>query len=447
MCVLRPPRSSSAQRNALVLQYREWLADAVRLRHRRSEGDGGVCLSDLASMLSYPFVLDPAVKAAVLNLNAMQQMRAQIDQSVHNAIIAGSVIEPYLVVRVHRASIVQDTLNQFVYLPDDAFKKPLRVEFIGEDGVDEGGVRKEFFQVIIRNLLNPDYAMFLTDEDANTLFFNPDTMIESPEYELIGILLGVAIYNGVILDLPSPLVVYKMLLGVEPTFDDLRSAKPAVASSLQQFLEMAPREVAAMEQAWALTYDTYLFGERNVKTVPLKPGGEDLTVTYEQRAEYVQAYAHWWLQDGVKESFGAFRSGFLKVCGGKVLNMLRPEELELLACGNPVLDFDALEASSVYADGFTKDSPAIINLWKVVHSLDDDGKRRFLKFVSGSDRAPVNGLGSLRMVVSPNGDDSERLPTSHTCFTHLLLPQYNTLEKLRDRLLLAIENTEGFGLR
>lgn len=62
-------------------------------------------------------------------------------------------------------------------------------------------------------------------------------------------------------------------------------------------------------------------------------------------------------------------------------------------------------------------------------------------------RAPIGGLGSLQLVLQRNGDDTTRLPTAHTCFNVLLIPDYATLERLRDRLLLAIENTRGFGLQ
>jgi hypothetical protein len=66
--------------------------------------------------------------------------------------------------------------------------------------------------------------------------------------------------------------------------------------------------------------------------------------------------------------------------------------------------------------------------------------------VTGSDRAPILGLGSVKLYISRHGDDSEQLPSSHTCFNHLLIPDYSSKEKLRQKLILAINNSEGFGL-
>ncbi|CAN0432683.1 unnamed protein product, partial [Discosporangium mesarthrocarpum] len=91
--------------------------------------------------------------------------------------------------------------------------------------------------------------------------------------------------------------------------------------------------------------------------------------------------------------------------------------------------------------------PAFQHPYKVVHGYREESKRKLLKFVTGSDRVPIQGLNGLFLVISKNGDDSDRLPTAHTCFNHLLLPSYCSKEKLEDRLSLAIEQSEGFGLR
>ena len=100
-----------------------------------------------------------------------------------------------------------------------------------------------------------------------------------------------------------------------------------------------------------------------------------------------------------------------------------------------------------YDDGYDKDSLPIKYFWRSVHALDEAEKRLLLKFVSGSDRAPINGLASITFVISRAGPDSDHLPTNHTCFNHLLLPDYSSFEKLDEKIKLAIRQSEGFGLR
>jgi hypothetical protein len=77
----------------------------------------------------------------------------------------------------------------------------------------------------------------------------------------------------------------------------------------------------------------------------------------------------------------------------------------------------------------------------------DEQRRKLLHFVTSCDRAPIGGLEKLRLTIQKNGTDTEQLPTAHTCFNILMLPEYGTKEKLRSKLIIAINNAEGFGLK
>ena len=124
-----------------------------------------------------------------------------------------------------------------------------------------------------------------------------------------------------------------------------------------------------------------------------------------------------------------------------------PEELELLICGSKKLDFKELENNTQYVDGYKEDSQIVKWLWEIIQEeLTDQQKRQFLQFSTGCDRAPVSGLSTLPFYIGRHGPDTERLPTAHTCFNHLLIPEYPSKDKLRVKLLTAIQNSEGFGL-
>ena len=109
-------------------------------------------------------------------------------------------------------------------------------------------------------------------------------------------------------------------------------------------------------------------------------------------------------------------------------------------------DFEELEESTSYDGGYSRDHVVIRNFWEVVHSFDDTLKKKFLQFVTGSDRVPLGGLAKLKFMIVKNGPDSDRLPTAHTCFNALLLCEYSTKEKLKDRLLKAVTHAKGFGM-
>ncbi|KAH9092426.1 hypothetical protein LEN26_018391 [Aphanomyces euteiches] len=398
-------------------------------------------LSEL-SFCDFPFVLDAASKSLILHFDAEYQQRTTVNDSIRNSIASLENLMPYLVLRVRREFVIPDALQQLVQVSSEQLKKPLKVKFIGEEGVDEGGVKKEFFQIIIRELLDPSYAMFLADEETQTLWFNSDSLESTMEFELIGILLGLAIYNGVILELHFPPLVYKKLMEKPITLKDLEKTQPALGKGLKQLLEFEGDVESVFQRAFEVSYEVY--GE--IKTVELVPNGKSINVTNANRKEYVNRYVQYVTTDSVEQQYGAFHRGFHLVCGGDALSLFRYEELELLICGSPELDFEALEQVTQYDDGFTESSPVITYFWRVVHSFSMEEKRQLLKFCTGSDRVPIRGLSQMMFVISRNGPDSNKLPTAHTCFNHLLLPEYSSEEKLRERLLIAISQSEGFGL-
>ncbi len=102
--------------------------------------------------------------------------------------------------------------------------------------------------------------------------------------------------------------------------------------------------------------------------------------------------------------------------------------------------------STSYEDGYNESHPVIKMFWQVVKSWSTEQKKLLLNFVTGSDRIPITGLASLTFIIQRNGPDSDRLPTSLTCFGRLLLPEYSSKEKLEKVLLKSILNGKGFGL-
>jgi ubiquitin-protein ligase E3 A len=126
--------------------------------------------------------------------------------------------------------------------------------------------------------------------------------------------------------------------------------------------------------------------------------------------------------------------------------LLTGRDLQQALCGSEELDFVALKSSTKYED-YTETSDTIIHFWQIVQEdLDIEQKKAFLKFLTGSEKAPIEGLKKSKITISRHGPDSESLPSSHTCFNHLLLPDYKNYEKLKCKLFKSIENCEGFGL-
>ena len=396
------------------------------------------------SFTACPFVLDTAAKAQIIQLASDREQR----ESFHQAAGGGEI--PFLILRVRRENLVNDTMSQLSRFSKQDLRKPLKVQFVGEEGVDAGGVRKEYFLLMMRQLLDPSFGMFIeVDPQTKLLWFNADFFENHREYELIGTLFGLAITNRVILDVPFPLVVYKLILSEDNfkdfTLEDLKELDPSLVQGLDHLLTFDGDVESVFCRTFQVSRES--FGE--MKYFDLVPNGASIPVTNENRDEYVRLYLNWFLVESVKPALEAFRKGLLSVIPENLLRHLlfSPKELELLVVGVRALDFKALESSASYDDGFDENSKTIKDFWKVVHSLSEKEKRTFLRFVTGSDRVPIRGLGDVKIVISKNGSDPERLPSAHTCFDHLLLPDYQDEDRLREKLIVALEHAEGFFTR
>eukprot|EP00938_MAST-03A_sp_MAST-3A-sp1_P002957 g2957.t1 len=392
----------------------------------------------------FPFIMNAANKALALRMSAHHQMSRSVQRSFM-ALFTGNAsdLTPYMILRVRRDQIVRDSLQQLQRMSEMDLRKPLKVKFVGEEGVDEGGVQKEYFQVITRELIDPKYGMFIQNKKTRTLWLNGRTFEAPVRFELIGTLLGVAVHNSVLIDLRFPTVLYKKLMNKVPVLNDLVDINPDTLKGMKQLLEMKEEDVEDCDLTFEITEEC--FGA--IHTVALKRGGEKIAVTAKNRDEYVRLYVKHLMMESVKEQFDAMKKGFMRACDSDALKMFRPEELELLICGRPELDFHDLEKGTRYDDGYTKDDPIIKRFWKVVHEMDLERQRKLLTFVTGSDRAPIDGLSKLRMVITKSGSETDRLPSAHTCFNHLLLPPYKTKSLMKKNLYIAIEQSEGFGLK
>lgn len=215
-----------------------------------------------------------------------------------------------------------------------------------------------------------------------------------------------------------------------------------MANGLQKLLTFE----GDVESTFCYAFETPITkSDGTVVNIELKPGGSEIPVTNGNRKEYVELYIEWLFTSAVQDQFEPFFSGFRLVSDGSALRMCRPEELEQLVCGSRELNFEDLKEETEYV-GFVESSPQIRWFWQITLAMNEDEKKKLLQFVTGSDRAPIEGLRSLPFRIQRNGPDSDRLPTSHTCFSVLMLPEYSNKEKLRKHLMTAIQNSQGFGL-
>ncbi|XP_062513576.1 probable E3 ubiquitin-protein ligase HERC4 isoform X2 [Corticium candelabrum] len=404
------------------------------------------------SFCRFSFVYDMCTKAQLLKADAHIQMQSAVHQAhiqnLQSLFLNNVPQSAYLFMRVRRENLLQDTLDTVVYYCSEnimLFKKPLLVTFVGEEGHDAGGVKKEFFLLLMQSLLNPDFGMFTVFEESQLTWFLENSMEELQLFRLVGIICGLAIYNSVLLHTNFPLAVYKKLLDRTPRLEDLAEIDPSLGRSLQGMLDYQEDD---FEDTFNICFqiDRRSFGE--LQTFDLVPGGARIAVTKSNRQDYVDAYVDYVLNKCVTRQFGAFADGFRHVCSGKVLELLHPKELQAIVSGYLMFNLKELEEITEYGNGFHRHHFTIEAFWEVVHELGESLRKKFLIFLTGSDRIPITGLKSMKVYIQrcDTGVQGDRLPVAHTCFNVLDLPEYGSKTVLRDKLIMAITQTEGFGL-
>eukprot|EP00392_Amoebophrya_sp_AT5.2_P016876 g17183.t1 len=430
------------------------------------------------SFIAHPHLCPTRYKQKMLEVENVMQHEVAVQHSMHagllNSLAAGTLTPQgitrdmiidmiHFVIEVRREHLVHDAFRILESAGEEALVRPLRIKFKNEEGLDDGGLRREFFRLLSTEIFSPAYGMFQEVEGTRAVWFNLsafDVGLTESDFRSVGKVIGLAVYNNVQgIHMSFPRVFFKKLVG-EPLDrrHDLAQIYPSYATSIDAILGWRPAagsssSLAAanqeFEDTFCLDFSVSFTNALDARiTVELVPGGLSKAVNYENREHFVELLTEYLLETQCEKLFKPLREGFRTVCNERsaISGTLFSDELSLIICGERVLDFDALREGASYL-GFEKDAPFVHTFWSVVKNYPLDLKRAFLDFVTGSDIPPMGGLKELKLKIQKNGEEpTTRLPTSHTCYNILLLPEYSSRAKLDRLLRIAIGNAEGFGM-
>ncbi|XP_069583954.1 E3 ubiquitin-protein ligase TRIP12 isoform X2 [Ranitomeya imitator] len=296
------------------------------------------------------------------------------------------------------------------------------------------------------------------------------------KFRFLGKLMAKAVMDFRLVDIPLGLPFYKWMLRQEYSLasHDMVNIDPVVAKSVYH-LEEIVRQKKRLEQDKALTKESLQFALESLNmngcsiedlgldfTLPgfpnieLKKGGKDVPVTIHNLDEYVRLVIYWALNEGVSRQFDSFRDGFESVFPLNHLQYFYPEELDQLLCGSKADPWDVKTLMECCRPdhGYTHDSRAVKFLFEILSSFDHEQQRLFLQFVTGSPRLPVGGFRSLnppltivRKTFESTENPDDFLPSVMTCVNYLKLPDYSSIEIMREKLLIAArEGQQSFHL-
>lgn len=464
-----------------------------------------------------------------------------------------------------RLTLLSDAYSQFQTASQlDMFRR-LKVKFSGEAGIDSGGLTKEMFLLLSKEIVvyaGPVHRRWLKGitSDGQLYFTNPkdvnpeaapavqrrnslnkvvwhadgsssskigqfqpesaqrdapavskvpevlplahlSTEASSKVFESInlkhglfahfmGRFIGKALYDRQMIDIPlSPLLLKHMLGAATGNDDKNNNVGTNIAKSKDSNVEVTNEKEKEKEELllqledlrlvdtaaysslkWMLNNDiTDILFETftavvNGKEIPLCRDGDKRDVTEENKHEYVKLIVEWKTVYSVSELLHPFLAGFHEIAPVSVLKecQLTANELDLILNGKPVIDIDEIRAYCIFqgarsaagleeANGAQEikwdDSHEQVEwLWRILRSCDDETRRLYLKFVTGTSRVPLDGYDPPFNLTEGIDMDIDSLPRAHTCFNQLVLPEYSSYEVMKEKILFAISNTEGFEL-
>ncbi|XP_068620749.1 E3 ubiquitin-protein ligase Nedd-4 isoform X2 [Battus philenor] len=352
-------------------------------------------------------------------------------------------------IKVRRNYILEDSYRTISSVSRlDLLKTKLWVEFESEVGLDYGGLAREWFFLLSKEMFNPYYGLFeYSAMDNYTLQINPNSGVCNEEhlnyFKFIGRVAGMAVYHGKLLDAFFIRPFYKMMLGKSIALQDMESVDLEYYNSLMWIKENDPSEL----------YLTFSVDEEQLgKTVQreLKPGGANISVDNENKFEYIKLVIQWRFVSRVQEQMYAFLEGFDGLVPLPLLKIFDENELELLLCGIQHIDVRDWRANTLYKGDYHANHLVVQWFWRVVLSFSNEMRSRLLQFVTGTSRVPMNGFKELygsngpQLFTIEKWGTPENYPRAHTCFNRIDLPPYESYQQLREKLIKAIEGSQGF---
>ncbi|AQK84319.1 E3 ubiquitin-protein ligase UPL6 [Zea mays] len=359
--------------------------------------------------------------------------------------------------KIRRSRLLEDAFDQLSLLSEEDLKGPIRVSFINEHGeeevgIDGGGIFKDFMENITRAAFDVQYGLFKETAD-HLLYPNPGSglvhELHLQYFHFLGSLLGKAMYEGILVDLPFATFFLSKLKQKYNFLNDLPSLDPELYRHLL-FLKHYNGDISELELYFVIVNNEY--GEQCEEE--LLPGGRHMRVTNDNVITFIHLVANHRLNYQIRAQSTHFLRGFQQLIPKDWIDMFNEHEIQVLISGSlESLDIDDLRSNTNYSAGYHPDHELIEMFWEVLKSLSSDNQKKFLKFVTGCSRGPLLGFQYLepkfciqRAGVPGLEEHADRLPTSATCMNLLKLPPYKSKEQMQTKLLYAINSEAGFDL-
>lgn len=247
--------------------------------------------------------------------------------------------------RINRAKVFEDSYRIMSGRTPEELRGRMTVQFQGEEGIDAGGLTREWYDILAKEVFNADYALFINTAQDNSTFqpnrfsyYNPNHL---DYFKFVGRVIGKAILDGYFLPCHFTRSFYKHILGITVQPSDMEAIDPEYYKNLRWILENDPTPLD-------LTFSSEVDEFGKMRVVDLKEDGKNIAVTNENKHEYVQLVTEMRMTTSIKSQIDAFLGGFHDLIPQDLISVFNEMELELLISGLPEIDLDDLRANTLY---------------------------------------------------------------------------------------------------
>ncbi|XP_026463622.1 apoptosis-resistant E3 ubiquitin protein ligase 1 [Ctenocephalides felis] len=366
-----------------------------------------------------------------------------------------------LALRVSRTRLLHSSMKATKGFSTADWCRNFEVTFQGEQGVDWGGVRREWFELLCSALFSPEGGLFRTFQDKGQALVHPNGSQQRPphlklkHFEFAGRIVGKCLYESALGGTYRQLVrgrfsrsFLAQLIGLRVHYKYFEQDDPDLyLSKIKYVLDTDLESPDSLELYFSEDQYDSQTGQL-LRTVELMPKGCQVRVTNSNKLRYLDALAQHRLANSVRDEVDAFLKGLNDLIPDNLLSIFDENELELLLCGTGDYSVADFRAHHIASGGSPEFRRVLGWFWAAVANFTRTEMARLLQFTTGCSQLPPGGFQELnprfQLTAAPTFGN---LPTAHTCFNQLCLPDYESYEHFERALLLAIsEGAEGFGM-
>ncbi|GFE55165.1 HECT-domain (ubiquitin-transferase) domain-containing protein [Babesia ovis] len=357
---------------------------------------------------------------------------------------------PYIIRRSH---IVEDALFTLGNLGGTQLKQQFRVIFmdetgVREEGIDGGGLFKEFLTQICSIIFNPAYGIFEESPYDRSFAPSPNSAMVNDQhltiFTFVGKVVGKAMYEHILVEHVLSKLLLNFMLRQRNTIDDLKQYDPEMYRNLVSLRQMSAEDIESL----GLNFTTAISSFGDAVQAEIVKGGSNMKVTKDNCDHFIYQFADFKCNRLIEPQSVAFLRGFSQLIQLDWLQLFSPSELVYLISGSDAMvDIKDMFLNSTYSGGYDNNSNVIVWFWEVMNEFDEEQRRKFLWFVTCCKRAPLLGFKQLHPPFCITRDpNAHNLPTVSTCTNLLKLPEYGSKSELRAKLIDAMTMSKGFGL-